>query len=76
MIGEGIRVLRVDGFQRGLPAFRETAGASRDLWQALAVLGGLGLLVEWLLFGRPDRHVRRLGAKLAVLRPRIRKKAS
>ena len=64
------------GVKRGLPAFRETARASRDLWQALAVLGGLGLLVEWLLFGRPDRHVRRLGAKLAVLRPRIRKKAS
>ena len=25
---------------------------SRDLWQILAVLGALGLLMEWLLFGR------------------------
>lgn len=26
--------------------------SAMDLWQVLAVLGGLGLLVEWLLFGR------------------------
>src|SRR5712692_5599369 len=37
------------GVRRGIPAFRETAGVSRDLWQVLAVLGGLGLLLEWLL---------------------------
>jgi len=37
--------------RRGLPGgFAEAV--SRDLWQILAVLGALGLLAEWLFFGR------------------------
>jgi hypothetical protein len=59
--------------KRGLPAFHEAAGFSKDLWQVLAVLGGLGLLVEWLLFGRTEGRMRRLRARLAVLRPGIKK---
>jgi hypothetical protein len=44
----------------GLPGF-STAGASAiDLWQMLACLGGLGLLLEWMLFGQQ---------RLAKLRP-------
>ena len=40
-----------EGTRRGLPTFRESAVSSRDLWQLFAVLGGSGLLLEWLLFG-------------------------
>ena len=36
---------------RGLPGGFQQA-ISRDLWQYLAVLGGIGLLVEWWLYGR------------------------
>ncbi|MBZ5592890.1 MAG: VWA domain-containing protein [Acidobacteriia bacterium] len=62
------------GARRGLPVFRETASLSRDLWQVLAVLGGLGLLLEWLLFGRAEGRVRRLAARPAILRrPGVRK---
>ncbi len=59
--------------RRGIPAFRETVSISRDLWQALAILGGLGLLVEWLLFGRAEGRMRRLKARVAVLRPGVKK---
>ena len=59
--------------RRGLPAFHEAAGSSKDLWQLLALLGGLGLLVEWLMFGRTEGRMRRLRARLAVLRPGIKK---
>jgi len=59
--------------KRGLPGFRSAAGLSRDLWELLALLGGLGLLTEWLLYGRSEGRMRRLGARLAVLRPGVRK---
>jgi len=55
------------GTKHGLPLFRETAGISRDLWQVLALLGGLGLLLEWLLFGRAEGRMRRLAARPANL---------
>lgn len=45
--------------RRGLPAFRETLQNPRDLWQALAVLGALAFIVEWVLFGRMNRILRR-----------------
>jgi hypothetical protein len=61
------------GVRRGIPAFRETIGFSRDLWQALAILGGIGLLVEWLLFGRAEGRMRRLKARIAVLQPGVKK---
>lgn len=61
------------GVRRGIPAFRETISLSRDLWQALAILGGIGLLVEWLLFGRAEGRMRRLKARVAVLRPGVKK---
>jgi hypothetical protein len=37
--------------RRGMPGLAEQA-ASHDLWQILAVLGGLGLAIEWILYGR------------------------
>jgi hypothetical protein len=61
------------GVRRGLPLFRESATFSRDLWQVLALAGGLCLLLEWLLFGRAEGRVRRLKASLSVLRPHVRK---
>lgn len=61
------------GARRGLPTFRAVTSLSRDLWESLALLGGLGLLAEWLLYGRAEGRMRRLGARLTVLRPRIRK---
>ncbi len=61
------------GTKHGIPAFLETAGLSRDLWQALAILGGMGLLVEWLLFGRAEGRMRRLRARIAILRPGVKK---
>lgn len=42
--------------RRGVPGAVERA-VSRDLWRYLAILGTLGLLVEWLLFGRERRRL-------------------
>jgi hypothetical protein len=41
---------------RGLPGAIERA-VSRDLWRYLAVLGTVGLLAEWLLYGRARRRM-------------------
>ena len=35
-----------------LPGFSTTTGMAVDLWQVLSCLGGFGLILEWLLFGR------------------------
>jgi hypothetical protein len=45
--------------KRGIPPRVEVAAASRDVWQFLALLGGLGLLAEWLLFGQARGAFRR-----------------
>jgi hypothetical protein len=41
---------------RGVPRFSAIAGSATDLWPVLALLGALGLLAEWLLYGRTRRH--------------------
>jgi hypothetical protein len=49
--------------KKGLPSFRENIQAVHDTWRIFAILGGLGLLTEWLLFGRLERvmvHARNL----------------
>ncbi len=38
--------------KRGLPGRGPSEPSSRDIWQWLALLGGLGLLADWILFGR------------------------
>lgn len=38
--------------KHGLPGRAPTEPASRDIWQWLAVLGGLGLVADWILYGR------------------------
>jgi hypothetical protein len=37
---------------KGIPRFTARLGRTSDLWPLLAIAGGLGLLAEWLLFGR------------------------
>jgi len=37
---------------RGIPRFARLASSPGDVWQWLALLGALGLVVEWLLYGR------------------------
>src|SRR5712691_7962252 len=38
--------------RRGVPRGAARAVSATDLWPWLALLGGLGLLIDWLLFGR------------------------
>jgi hypothetical protein len=38
--------------RRGIPRSSEQASPPQDLWPWLAALGGLGLLLDWLLYGR------------------------
>jgi hypothetical protein len=51
------------GVKRGLPTFRDNVKASHDTWQIFAILGGLGLLIEWLLYGRLDRMFTRVSTR-------------
>jgi hypothetical protein len=49
--------------KKGLPSFRDNIQSVSDTWRIFAILGGLGLLIEWLLFGRLERvmvHARNL----------------
>jgi len=38
--------------KRGLPGRSPSEPASRDIWQWLAIAGALGLLADWILYGR------------------------
>jgi hypothetical protein len=42
----------------GLPGRAPAGPVSRDIWQWLALAGAAGLLADWILFGRVDRHIR------------------
>ncbi|HVN05819.1 MAG TPA: BatA and WFA domain-containing protein [Bryobacteraceae bacterium] len=57
--------------RRGIPRFAAPVGGATDLWQWLALLGGAGLLAEWILFGRFRRAMAR-----AIRRPVAMRKAS
>jgi hypothetical protein len=43
------------GIKRGIPAARESSATAIDLWQTLAILGAIGLLVDWIYYGRLGR---------------------
>lgn len=45
------------GIRRGVPAASSYGASSRELWYALAALGALGLLIEWLFFGLGRRKL-------------------
>ncbi len=46
------------GVRRGVPRAVPERGGARDIWYWLALLGGLGLLAEWLLFAPLRRPAR------------------
>jgi len=46
------------GARRGVPARNPADNKLIDLWPWLTALGGLGLLAEWMLYGRGQRRVR------------------
>ncbi len=52
------------GVRRGIPRASARSITAIDLWPWLAVLGGLGLLIDWLLFGR-SRAFRLRAASMA-----------
>ncbi len=41
--------------RHGIPAGFPSEPSARDLWQWLAILGGIGLFADWMLFGRRRR---------------------
>jgi hypothetical protein len=49
---------------KGIPRFAPALEGSSDMWPWLAVLGGLGLVVEWMLYGRFRRGRFALGPML------------
>jgi hypothetical protein len=64
--------------RHGIPRMSVTEAAVTDLWPWLALLGGLGLLIDWLMFGR-SRALRLRSAGIAAgsaLRRSIWRKAS
>ena len=50
----------------GIPRFSQVFEGASDLWPWLAILGAIGLLVEWLAYGRFRRGMGR--ARLVPLR--------
>ena len=42
----------------GTPGRAPIGPTSRDLWHWLALAGALGLLADWILYGRSDRRMR------------------
>ncbi len=54
--------------RRGIPRASEASDTGIDIWPWLAVLGGSGLLIDWLLFGR-SRAFRLRAAKLMARTP-------
>ncbi len=50
--------------RHGIPARFASEAPARDLWQWLALLGGVGLFADWMLFGR--RRMRLALAPVAI----------
>ncbi len=46
-----------DSVKLGLPPRAPFGPTSRDLWHWLALAGALGLLADWILYGRADRRM-------------------
>jgi hypothetical protein len=49
---------------KGIPRFAPSLDGSSDIWPWLAVLGALGLAIEWMLYGRFRRARFRIGPML------------
>jgi hypothetical protein len=63
------------GTREGLPSRMAGAVFSQDIWHWLALLGGLGLLVEWLLYGRNRTRLLSI-ARSRPVEPRTIRRAS
>ena len=50
----------------GVPRFTQIMESSTDLWPWLALAGGIGLLVEWVLYGRFRRGMMRRAKTVAI----------
>jgi hypothetical protein len=65
--------------RRGIPRSSEEGSAGTDLWPWLAALGGTGLLIDWLLYGRSRAFRLRAAGdalKRAASRGKVWRKAS
>ncbi len=60
--------------RRGIPRAVEAGSSVTDLWPWPALLGGIGLLADWLLFGRSRAF--RLRASKIIMKPFSLRKAS
>lgn len=54
----GDTVWKPSNTRLGLPPRAPIGPTSRDLWQWLALAGAIGLLADWILFGRMNRSAR------------------
>jgi hypothetical protein len=59
------------GARRGVPRAAPVTAAATDVWPWLAVLGGLGLLADWLLFGRSRAFRLRASRMVTPLTSRV-----
>lgn len=57
------------GVRRGIPKPAEMESAAPEIWPWLAALGGLGLLLDWLLYGRSRLY--RLRAPTVTRKPAV-----
>ena len=65
-----------EGARRGIPRLASSGISSRDIWHWLALAGGLGLLAEWLLFGRAKIPFARAAGFKAMLPRFLRRRAA
>lgn len=54
----GDTVWKPSNVKEGLPGRAPAGPLSRDIWQWLALAGAAGLVADWILYGRVDRHLR------------------
>ena len=54
--------------RHGIPRFQSAESSSFDLWQILTILGAIGLLTEWFLFGHFRRTYGRAAAAIRMSR--------
>lgn len=59
--------------KHGIPSFRDGSRGSKELWPWLAILGGIGLLLEWILFGSLRKGPERLERMPLPIRRGVRK---
>lgn len=53
--------------KHGLPGRKHSEPSSRDIWQWLAILGAIGLLIDWILYGRQRTSARAAAAQRSEL---------